>query len=399
MDHRGVIAFLPLLAGAAAASAGERPLTDELWGPVCAIDVGNHSFEVLTWAGRVPVRFHPRTILAERESFPDFSRAAARGEDARVWVEPTLDGGWRPVRVQIFATTNRFEHGPPGPDRPWFCGRLVEAEGPRAVLQVGDRRLAVDAVDDPMDIHLYRRVYKAFVRPGIDAAEVEGTVTNDAVRARFVGIYRQPTHFRPEDDPALPRVLVVGDSVSSQWYWPLRRRLADEVNLHRIEGQGGTTANALEHLPRWLGPHWLAPYKWDLVVFNFGLHDLRKTDRQPGSWTTPLDDYQQHLHQIVRQLDATGATLLWLSTTPVPGPPGLHTYLRDPGDARTFNQAASEALRDRPDILRCDLWQRMQDPAFDTWRRGRDVHVPDPLKRLQAEHIAESIRRALRQEP
>src|SRR3990172_9226247 len=49
------------------------------------------------------------------------------------------------------------------------------------------------------------------------------------------------------DDPKLPRVLLIGDSISM-----------------------GYTARGLDQLDAWLGEK-----PWDVIHFNFGLHDLK----------------------------------------------------------------------------------------------------------------------------
>ena len=53
---------------------------------------------------------------------------------------------------------------------------------------------------------------------------------------------------------------------------------------------------------------WLGEGKWDVIHFNFGIHD-RKTSTK---------DYEDRLELIVKQLKATGAKLIWASTTPIP---------------------------------------------------------------------------------
>jgi hypothetical protein len=106
-----------------------------------------------------------------------------------------------------------------------------------------------------------------------------------------------------EDDPALPRVLLIGDSVSRGYTMPVRQILAGKANVHRAPANCGPTKMGLEKLDVWLGEG-----KWDLIHFNFGIHDR----------ATPLPDYEARLREIVDRLAATGATLVWATTTPVP---------------------------------------------------------------------------------
>jgi lysophospholipase L1-like esterase len=106
-----------------------------------------------------------------------------------------------------------------------------------------------------------------------------------------------------EDDPALPRVLLIGDSVSRGYTQAVRKALAGKVNVHRAPANCGPTKAGIDKLAVWLGDG-----KWDLIHFNFGIHDR----------ATPIDDYRARLAQIVDRLAATGAKLVWAATTPIP---------------------------------------------------------------------------------
>ena len=105
------------------------------------------------------------------------------------------------------------------------------------------------------------------------------------------------------DDPKLPRVLLIGDSVSRGYTLAVRAALAGKANVHRAPENCGPTANGLKKLDVWLGTE-----KWDVIHFNFGIHDRG----------TPLADYESRLAQIIIRLKATGAKLIWASTTPIP---------------------------------------------------------------------------------
>jgi len=75
-------------------------------------------------------------------------------------------------------------------------------------------------------------------------------------------------------------------------------RARDEA--HKIAAE---TKAGIDKLDVWLGHG-----KWDLIHFNFGIHDR----------ATPIDDYRARLSQIVDRLAATGAKLVWASSTPCP---------------------------------------------------------------------------------
>ncbi len=106
-----------------------------------------------------------------------------------------------------------------------------------------------------------------------------------------------------KDDARLPRVLLIGDSVSRGYTLPARIALARKANVHRAPENCGPTANGLKKMEVWLGEG-----KWDVIHFNFGIHDRK----------TLAKDYEERLELIVKQLKTTGAKLIWASTTPIP---------------------------------------------------------------------------------
>src|SRR5262245_51683594 len=73
-----------------------------------------------------------------------------------------------------------------------------------------------------------------------------------------------------KDQPGLPRVLLIGDSVSVGYTLFTRELLKSEANVHRILENGGHTRQAIPKMDGWLGTS-----KWDVIHFNWGLHDLR----------------------------------------------------------------------------------------------------------------------------
>lgn len=106
-----------------------------------------------------------------------------------------------------------------------------------------------------------------------------------------------------QDKPGLPRVLLIGDSVSRGYTQDVRKALDGKANVHRAPENCGPTANGIKKIDAWLGES-----KWDVIHFNFGIHDRG----------TPLSDYTQRLEQLVDRMKKTGAKLVWASTTPIP---------------------------------------------------------------------------------
>ncbi|MEQ1827659.1 MAG: SGNH/GDSL hydrolase family protein [Pirellula sp.] len=150
-----------------------------------------------------------------------------------------------------------------------------------------------------------------------------------------------------EDKPGLPRVLLIGDSISIGYTLAVRDQLKDVANVHRIPTNGGPTTNGIKNLKKWLGDK-----KWDVIHFNWGLHDLKYIQddaskladpKAPGSHhQVSLSEYEKNLRELVSQLKDSGAQLIWCSTTPVPeGAAG-----RVPGDEIKFNEVAFRVMKD-----------------------------------------------------
>ena len=105
------------------------------------------------------------------------------------------------------------------------------------------------------------------------------------------------------DDPDLPRVLLIGDSVSRAYTQTVRSELNGKANVHRAPANCGPTARGLEKIEIWLGDG-----HWDIIHFNFGIHDRN----------TPVADYVDRLERLIARMEKTGARLIWASTTPIP---------------------------------------------------------------------------------
>ncbi|MDP7585889.1 MAG: SGNH/GDSL hydrolase family protein, partial [Verrucomicrobiota bacterium] len=82
---------------------------------------------------------------------------------------------------------------------------------------------------------------------------------------------KRPNPMAPIRDVAgLPRVLLIGDSISIGYTLPTRELLKGKANVHRIPTNGGPTIRGLVQIDSWLGDS-----KWNVIHFNWGLHDLK----------------------------------------------------------------------------------------------------------------------------
>ena len=120
-----------------------------------------------------------------------------------------------------------------------------------------------------------------------------------------------------EDNPKLPRALLIGDSISIGYTGSVRRALEGKANVHRIRTNARSTKEGLKNLSAWLDDG-----NWDVIHFNWGLHDLFckiDTETNEKKHRVDIDEYEQNLNELVTKLKSTGAKLIWASTTPVPG--------------------------------------------------------------------------------
>jgi acyl-CoA thioesterase-1 len=149
------------------------------------------------------------------------------------------------------------------------------------------------------------------------------------------------------EDPSLPRVMIIGDSISVGYTDAVRDQLAGKANVYRVVGNAGPSSSGVEKVDGWIAS---ADGKWDVVHFNFGLHDIKLgtggKDNKPyptsDGHQVPADEYERNLRRIVATLKTTGATLIWCSTTPVPA--GALDPLRRPGDEVKYNAIAQKVM-------------------------------------------------------
>ncbi len=150
---------------------------------------------------------------------------------------------------------------------------------------------------------------------------------------------------RTNADDALPKALIIGDSISIGYTKPVMELLKGKVTVSRPKANCGDTRAGLANLDKWLGDG-----KWNVIHFNWGLHDLcyrnpeskeqGNRDKLKGTLSVPLPDYEKNLETLVLRLKQTGATLIFATTTVVPeGEAG-----RIVGDEVKYNAAAERVM-------------------------------------------------------
>ncbi len=166
------------------------------------------------------------------------------------------------------------------------------------------------------------------------------------------------------DVPGLPRVLLIGDSISMGYTLRVRAALKDRANVHRPPTNCGSTRTGLAALDTWLGAG-----PWQVIHFNWGLHDLKYL--KPGQQNVPLATYEANLRRLVLRLKQTGAVLVWAQTTPVPAE-AEKGYARVPEDVMRYNEAARKIMQEHGVRIN-DLCAAVA-PRLASLQNPRDVH-------------------------
>ena len=199
---------------------------------------------------------------------------------------------------------------------------------------------------------------------------------------------------------SLPRVFVVGDSISMH-YGPYLERFGAGVfryarksgeegflDLDRPSGaNGGDSSMVVDYLERATAGSGL-PADYSLV--NCGLHDI-KTDPESGRRQVEPDEYEANLERIATLFAAGGApVLVWIRTTPVVDE--VHNarvgdFRRHESDVERYNAIADRVMGDRgvPTIDLHGFTTNLGDP---TSRYVDHVHFTDRVRELQAAYIA-----------
>ena len=202
------------------------------------------------------------------------------------------------------------------------------------------------------------------------------------------------------------RVLILGDSISIGYTPHVRRLLGPAVQVFRPTNQKGGAENCqgtdhgLKRIDAWLEMH---GGNWDVIHFNFGLHDLKHIDTKTGKnsmnpkdpFQSSPDEYESQLRTIVEKLVTTKAKLIFCSTTPVPDgvKPARETTAPDEYNKRALKVIREFSTEARP-IAVTDLYSYANEILADI-QQPKDVHFSRFGSTMLASEVARRIREAL----
>lgn len=193
-------------------------------------------------------------------------------------------------------------------------------------------------------------------------------------------------------EEGLPKVLIIGDSISIGYFPAVREALRGKASVSRPNTNCGDTPRGLRHLEQWLGDT-----KWDVIHFNWGLWDLcyrnpesknqGNRDKVNGTLSVTPEDYEKNLTTLVDRLQKTGASLIWASTTLVPdGEAG-----RFVGDDAKYNAVAAKIMTKRGIPIN-DLYATSASMPPEMFVKPGDVH----FKKAGSEQLAAEVVRSIR---
>lgn len=204
----------------------------------------------------------------------------------------------------------------------------------------------------------------------------------------------QPAFAQVEEQAGLPRVLLIGDSISMGYTVPVRKLFEGKANILRPNTNCGPSSRGVKSIDEWLGSG-----KWDVIHFNFGLHDIvfysedgskRVDPSEAGArHQVPAKEYESNLRTIVARLKQTGAELVWCSTTPVPeGSAG-----RVADEATQYNAIAEQVMKENG-IATNDL-HAFALPKLKDIQQPKNVHFTPQGSAVLAKQVAKAIDEAL----
>jgi acyl-CoA thioesterase-1 len=281
-------------------------------------------------------------------------------------------------------------------------GRLIldgEAIPKGGDVEIGGKQVKVTLRQNQPNIFIHETAKLGDLAKGFLQATIHGEETDGRFVIRSMEVTPLPDPLAT-DDPKLPRVLIIGDSISMNYFDAAKEKLKGVANLHRNEGNAGPSTRGVLNAELWLGDYAEKGRHWDVIQFNHGLHDLKQVyDKNTdtfGAYSVPMEDYKANLEKEIAILKKTGAKLIWCATTPVPND-NKSQYARRKGACVDFNKAAMEVMAKHPEIQINDLHAIVTNSAvFDNWRKTIDVHFykEEECKAL-GKAVADAVRASL----
>lgn len=201
-------------------------------------------------------------------------------------------------------------------------------------------------------------------------------------------------------DNKLPNILIIGDSISMGYTPFVQELMKGKANVSRPKAANGGRLNC-EGTTKGVKmiDEWLTVDKWDIIHFNFGLHDLKHVDAKTGKNSTNPDDpqqtdlktYKRNLDEIVKKLVASGAKLIFATTTPYPDFPS--GPLRRANQVEKYNKVALKIMK-RYDVEVNNLHDFVL-PQMKALQKPNNVHFTKEGSVALAKQVAKYLEELL----
>lgn len=178
------------------------------------------------------------------------------------------------------------------------------------------------------------------------------------------------------DKDELPRVLLVGDSITRGYFGGVEKHLSGKAYCARL-----TTSKCVSD-PTFNDDLMLLlkQYKFSAIHFNNGLH----------GWGYSEEQYRDGLSKTIAAVKkhSDGAKLIWATTTPVREKEDLETFADRTDRVKVRNKLASEIMTEQK-VPTDDLFELVKDHA--EWTSGDGVHFNGKGNEALAKQVAESV--------
>ncbi len=196
----------------------------------------------------------------------------------------------------------------------------------------------------------------------------------------------------------LPKLFVVGDSISIQYGPYLEHYLAGRYHYSRKQGtelalqnldvaqgaNGGDSGHMLAFLQAMQAGGGIPA---DVLLLNCGLHDI-KTDPATGAKQVTADQYEANLRAIIPLASAMGLKVVWVRTTPVVD--NVHNtrpnmeFHRHAADGEAYNAIADGVMCENK-VPSIDLYTFTRNLGPDVY--CDHVHFHEHVREKQAAYL------------
>ncbi len=182
------------------------------------------------------------------------------------------------------------------------------------------------------------------------------------------------------DKDDLPRVLLIGDSITRGYFSGVEKRLAGKAYCARLTTSKCVSDPSFPDEVQLLLKH----YKSAVIHFNNGLH----------GWGYSEAQYRDGLLGFLATVkeNAGDAKLIWATTTPVRERSDLKQFGERTERVKARNRIAAEIMKEH-NIPTNDLYGLVEQ--HPDWHSGDGVHFNGKGKEAQAKQVAESVAKSL----